>query len=295
MKKTFGDKGDKRELDIATFKIATFKRLIKTWYKKNRRDLPWRRTNDLYRILLSEVMLQQTQVSRVLIKYEEFLHAFPNMEDLARAPLRSILTVWRGMGYNRRALYLKQTAARLTKQLTAPKQNTPQTATHTAASIAEGRFPGIGPNTAASICAFAFNRPTIFIETNIRTVFLHHFFPRAKNVPDKQLLPLIAAALDKKNPREWYYALMDYGAMLKKTIGNPSRRSKHYATQSRFEGSARQLRGRIVKLLTQRTHLPLTAIATTLKKSPAALTPILASLARDGLIKKKNNLYAISA
>lgn len=279
MKKTFGDEG--------ALNIAKFKRLIKTWYKKNRRDLPWRRTKNLYHIFLSEVMLQQTQVSRVLVKYEEFLRAFPNMEDLARAPLRSILTVWRGMGYNRRALYLKQAAGRLTAT-TARKQTQP-----TPADLAQ--LPGIGPNTAASICAFAFNQPTIFIETNIRTVFLHHFFPNTKNITDKQLLPLIAVTLDKKNPREWYYALMDYGTMLKKTIGNANHRSTHYITQSRFEGSARQLRGRIVKLLTRHTHLSITTIATTLRKFPTELVPILTSLTRDGLIKKENNLYSISA
>jgi A/G-specific adenine glycosylase len=117
------------------------------------------------------------------------------------------------------------------------------------------QLPGIGPNTAASIATFAYNKSVLFIETNVRTVFLHHFFPGEEGVADAQLMPLIAEAQDAKNPREWYWALMDYGTFLKKEFGNASRRSRHYTKQSKFEGSLRQLRGHILRLLLQHNRL----------------------------------------
>src|SRR5690606_13382316 len=111
-------------------------------------------------------------------------------------------------------------------------------------------FPGIGAATASSICAFAFNIPTVFIETNIRTVFIHHFFQNEVIVKDKEIMPFIQESLDYANPREWYYALMDYGVMLKAQYGSINKRSAHYAVQTKFEGSDRQIRAKVLKIIT---------------------------------------------
>jgi A/G-specific adenine glycosylase len=212
------------------------------YYKQHaRHDMPWRQSDnkgtfDVYHILVSEVMLQQTQVSRVMDNFPQFLQKFPTASHLADAPLAEVLIAWQGLGYNRRAQYLHMAAQRFrTKKvwnyedLVACK--------------------GIGANTAAAVVVYAYNTPRVFIETNIRTVFIHHFFPERTDVHDKELLPIISATLSKELPREWYWALMDYGSHLKKTVGNTARRSKHYAKQSPFEGSARQLRGKILRQL----------------------------------------------
>lgn len=208
----------------------------------------WRETIDPYAIVVSEIMLQQTQTERVAKKYPEFLTIFPTFTILAQAPLADLLRTWQGMGYNRRAIALQKIAVRVMNEFDGILPSNPETLT---------TFPGIGPNTAGSICAFAFNVPTIFIETNIRSVFLHHFFPGKKNVHDRELLPLIKQTLDLKNPRDWYYALMDYGVYLKKLHPNPSRRSTHHTKQTKFEGSDRQIRGKILRVLLKHPSLTL--------------------------------------
>ena len=222
------------------------------------RDLPWRRTRDPYIIWLSEVMLQQTQVPRVEARMPAWLDRFPHIEALAAASAADVLAAWQGMGYNRRALAL-HTAARQIVQ-----KHVGEFPRDTAALIA---LPGIGPATAQGIRAFAFDLPGVYLETNVRTVFLHHFFPDVPGVPDRELTALIEAACpaapgatgdvapyampqdDEDTPRAWYYALLDYGAYLKKTIPNPSRRSAGYTRQSRFEGSRRQKRAELVRVL----------------------------------------------
>lgn len=220
------------------------------------RDLPWRRTRDPYEIWLSEVMLQQTQVPRVLTRWREWLDRFPDVTALACADTADVLAAWQGMGYNRRALALKAAAETV---CTVYDGVVPS---DTAALKA---LPGIGPATAQGIRAFAFDLPGVYLETNVRTVLLHHFFPDVPGVPDRELIPLaastcpgtgseagvsFAAPLDGDDtPRSWYYAMLDYGAYLKKTIPNPSRRSSTYTKQSRFEGSRRQKRAHIVRML----------------------------------------------
>lgn len=202
-----------------------------------RHDLPWRATRDPYRVLVSEVMLQQTQVSRVKPKYEEFVRAFPDARALAAAPFADVLRVWQGLGYNRRAKALKQIA-----EVVVAKHGGEVPATMEELTA----LPGVGRATAGQVLAFAFGIGVPFIETNIRAVFLHEFFADAADVPDAAILPLVEATLDRERPREWYWALLDYGAYLKATVPNPSRRSRHHARQGRFEGSNRQLRGRLL-------------------------------------------------
>ena len=206
------------------------------------RDLPWRHIDDPYAVLVSEIMLQQTQVTRVGRFWERFLEAFPTLDALAAAAVPDVLERWQGLGYNRRALALKRTADQC-------------------AADGRGRLPdsyegllalpGIGPATAAGVMAFAHQVPGVYVETNVRAVFLHELFPHEDKVSDKMLEPLVAAAAfhptAAADPRRGYYGLLDYGAHLKATGVNPTRRSASYSRQSVFEGSRRQKRAWIVR------------------------------------------------
>lgn len=239
--------------------IESFRTLIREQGARLYRDLPWRRTRDPYGIWLSEVMLQQTQVSRVLDRWGAWLERFPNVEALAQAGVSDVLAAWQGMGYNRRALALKATAETVASEYGGVFP-------HDAGALKA--LPGIGPATAQGIRSFAFDLPGVYLETNVRTVILHHFFPDVPGVPDRELTPLVEASCPgvpggsgsssgrfaapqdaRDTPRTWYYAMLDYGAYLKKTIPNPSRRSSSYTRQSRFEGSRRQKRAQIVRML----------------------------------------------
>ena len=230
------------------------------------RDLPWRRTYDPYAIWISEVMLQQTQVSRVDGRWQRWLERFPTVDALAAAAPSDVLEEWQGLGYNRRALSVHRAAQAISEAGGVFPQDPKELV----------KLPGIGPATAAGICAFAFNLHGVYLETNVRTVFLHELYPQAEGVPDSELVPLVeltcpasvtnvadavAAVTDavvdtaaesdetELTPRSWYYALLDYGAYLKKTIPNPSRRSKSHVKQSRFEGSHRQKRAELLRVL----------------------------------------------
>jgi A/G-specific adenine glycosylase len=270
---------------LTTRQIRTFQKIILSHYYANgRHDLPWRKTRNPYRILVSEVMLQQTQVERVLLKYKLFLNIFPTLGSLASASLSDIVTVWQGLGYNRRAVALKKTAGIILDTYHGRFPKTPDMLR---------RLPGIGHATASAITAFAFNRPVLFVETNIRTVFIHYFFPRKKKIHDGEITPLLEQTLDASQPREWYYALMDYGAYLKKIYRNPNNRSIHYVKQSRFQGSSRQVRGQIVRLLTQNGALSRNQIERLLQTQKYDIDAILDQLRKDELIRKKGSTYVI--
>jgi A/G-specific adenine glycosylase len=225
--------------------IKRFRRTIYAYYRRQRRPFPWRDRITPYGIVVSEIMLQQTQTSRVITKYREFMQTWPTFAALAQAPTNRLMQVWHGLGYNRRALALRRLAQVV---VTTYHGKLPQTSEELDA------LPGIGAATAGSIRAFAFDLPAVFIETNVRTVFIHFFFPRSRQVSDHTLLPLVEQTLDRRHPRDWYYALMDYGVMLKKTTSNPSRRSKHYSKQSPFGTSNRRIRGLILKTLLTGPH-----------------------------------------
>lgn len=265
-----------------------FQRTVWNYYRRHRRDFLWRRTRNPYRILVSEIMLQQTQTDRVVPFYINFLARFPTLDDLARAPLRDVLRAWSGLGYNRRALYLKRAAEIVMRDHRGRLPTEPDVLQE---------LPGIGPYTAAAVACFAFGRPTIFIETNIRTVYLHHFIPppsggRIKvGVQDSSLFPLIHSTLDTKRPRDWYYALMDYGAYLKKTLGtNPSRQSVHYTRQTPFHGSLREVRGALVREITTGRLRTLSLMR---RFGRLRVKKALAGLERDGIIKKTRNRFHI--
>jgi A/G-specific adenine glycosylase len=253
------------------------------YYHKHGRDLPWRHPEangnfDPYKILISEIMLQQTQVGRVISKYQQFISRFPTVQALATASLGEVLQVWSGLGYNRRAQYLHRAAQQIDNQLF------PQTMAELVA------LPGIGFNTAAAILVYAYNQPQPFIETNIRTVYIHHFFKDQTGVSDKQLQPFIEQTMDRERPREWFWALMDYGSHLKATIGNVSQSSRHYAKQSRFEGSRRQIRGEILKQLgnSPRRLEELQQVI-----PDERLLAVLADLTKEGLVVLDHSQYRL--
>lgn len=201
--------------------------------------MPWRQYPTLYNVVVSEMMLQQTQVSRVIPKFVAFVGRFPDFNTLAQASQARVLESWQGLGYNRRAKFLHETAQQIVNGASTVSQS----------DLAS--LPGIGLNTAGAILNYAYNIPTAFIETNIRTVYFHHFFHDFDTVTDRQILALVDATMDKDNPREWFWALMDYGADLKRQGYAHNTKSRYYKKQSKFDGSLRQMRGEIVRRLTQ--------------------------------------------
>lgn len=221
--------------------IETFQETVWGYYRKHGRNLPWREDPSPYKVLVSELMLQQTQVTRVIPKFDAFMYTCPSFASLAEEPLGEVLALWSGLGYNRRAKFLHQTAQTVVRDFAGQLPST-------RAELI--KLPGIGKNTAGAILAYAYEQPVVFVETNIRTVYFHHFYPDASElVTDKQIENLVAQTIDKEHPREWYWALMDYGTHLKKTAGGRLASSKHYTRQSPLKGSPREMRGRILKAL----------------------------------------------
>jgi A/G-specific adenine glycosylase len=263
-----------------------FRRRIYRYFHDHGRQMPWRDTADPYRILISEIMLQQTQVERVALKYDPFLTAFPDLSALARAPLRDLLANWQGLGYNRRALALQRLARQVVAEFDGRLPD----------SVAALRtLPGIGPATAGALAAFAFNQPVVFIETNIRRVFLHFFFPGRSGVTDQEILPLVDQTLDRRHPRPWYYALMDYGAMLKRAAPNPNRRSAHHQRQAPFAGSDRQIRGLILQALLKTPVLSLESLIEAVGQSPARTTRLTHTLLREGFLEQQGPRFHLAA
>jgi A/G-specific adenine glycosylase len=274
-----------------------FQKTIFDYYRKNRRTFPWRSPSlqfrrgsknlDPYKILVSEIMLQQTQTLRAIPKYENWISHFPTFESLAQAPLQQVLKEWKGLGYNSRALRLHQAA-----KIVVDKYNGKLPADYETILA----LPGIGPYTAGAVMAFAFNKPFPIIETNIRTVFIHFYFknrgPTSVTIHDKEILELVKKTLPEKNSRDWYYALMDYGVMLKKTVGNLNIKSRHYTKQSQFKGSNRELRAKILHLITQ-APVSLTAIQANIIADPEKIETTLSKLQQEGFIKKLKTVYYI--
>lgn len=255
-------------------KVAAFRHEVWKYYKKNgRNDLPWRKTTDPYKILVSEVMLQQTQVPRVIEKYKSFLKKFPTVQKLAKAKLSDVLKEWNGLGYNRRAKYLHDAAKVVVGEYDGDMKE----------ALAHA-LPGVGPYTRAAVRTFAFNEPHTMIETNIRTVFIHHFYQGRTSVTDKALLPLIEQAAEDQDPRTWHWALMDYGSYLKRSGVRNNSQSKHYTKQSKFEGSLRQVRGEILRQLHDGKK----------PKGDVRVSLALKGLERDGLVKKEKGKWLIA-
>lgn len=220
-----------------------FKEIVWQKGKELFRPMPWRTDTRGYYVLVSELMLQQTQVDRVRPKFEDFIARFPDVATLAGASLSDVVSLWNGLGYNRRAKYLHDAAKMISGELGGA---------FPVSKDALCKLPGVGPNTAGAIRAYSFNLPEVFIETNIRTVYFHHFFDNGEIVDDKTLMTLVGDTLDQENPREFYWALMDYGTWLKKNGAARLAQSKHYKKQSPLKGSVREVRGQIIRLLMEK-------------------------------------------
>jgi A/G-specific adenine glycosylase len=289
---------------MARTDIQSFRREVWNYYKKNGRNtLPWRKTTDPYKILVSEVMLQQTQVPRVIEKYKSFIKKFPSIRALAKVPLSEVLKEWSGLGYNRRAKYLHDAAKIVTGEFNGDMKK-----------ALEHPLPGVGAYTRAAVGTFAFNEPNEMIETNIRTAYIHHFFrPSGKTkqggplLHDAEILEIAAKAAEGQDPRAWHWALMDYGSYLKRTGVRNNIRSKHYTKQSKFEGSLRQVRGEILRQLHNgpasqsaihrnlaRTLLGSHEARGVLAAKEKRLAESFAGLERDGLIKKEKGKWRIA-
>ncbi len=229
-------------------------------------------------------MLQQTQVERVMPKYLKFISLFPTVQKLAAASVSEVLTAWQGLGYNRRAIALHDCAIEV--------QNTYR-------GVVPSRvedlvmLPGIGRATASAIMVYAYNAPEVFIETNVRRVFIHFFFQDRDTVHDGAIEPLVRASLWRENPRDWYNSLMDYGSLLKTRVPNPNRRSVHHHPPTCFLGSDRQLRGLILRKLLAEGEMTENALATELKVDCSKVLPILMAMQRDGLITTDATVWKV--
>ncbi|MBU1293023.1 A/G-specific adenine glycosylase [Patescibacteria group bacterium] len=263
-----------------------FRELVLAYYASlGRHTLPWRKTRDPYHILVSEMMLQQTQVERVVPYYTSFLKKFPSVSSLAKAPLSSVLREWQGLGYNRRAKYLKEAAQEVVALHGGVFPKTPEELQ---------ALPGIGSYTARAVCAFAYNTDVVCIETNIRTVVLHHFFSEAEHVSDAEVLHVLEKALPKGNAREWYAALMDYGTYLKRTGASQNKRSTTYKKQKAFKGSRREVRGALLKALVQSPATKATLLKLFPKERVQEVDEQITVLLREGLIQKRRSTYTLA-
>tara|TARA_Y100000310_G_scaffold334233_1_gene413469 strand:+ start:4626 stop:5417 length:792 start_codon:yes stop_codon:yes gene_type:complete len=249
---------------------------ILSWYKVHKRDLPWRKTSDPYKILVSEIMLQQTQVDRVIPKYLAFLKAFPSINALASAKTDDVLTLWSGLGYNARAIRLQKTAQVITKDF-------------------KGKFPkdrdvlltlpGVGPYTANAVLSFAFNLPFPCIDTNIRRILLHELqLPESTSIT--KLYSIAESLIPKNKSCIWHNALMDYGSsvLTAKKTG-----IKALTKQSKFLHSRRWYRGQIMKIVVKEKKISLNKLSKLLKKEKTFLVSILDELQKEKLVKVVKN------
>ena len=256
-----------------------FRELVWSEARARYRDMPWRDEPSFYHVLVSEVMLQQTQVSRALIKFAEFMKAFPSIEHLASAPLADVLRVWTGLGYNRRAKFLWQAA----QQVVVDGQ--PKTVKDLE------RLSGVGKNTAGAIMNYVYQVATPFIETNIRTVYIHHFFADSFDISDKELIALVESTMDSEQPRQWFWALMDYGSYLKSTQGGRLNQSKHYKKQSPLKGSVREVRGQIIRVLA--SHSMSEGTLRDAVSADERFESALSGLMKDGLVQIIDSSYRL--
>ncbi len=255
--------------------VTRFQGIVTAWYADNRRSMPWRDTRDPWSVFVSEIMLQQTQTERVRPKYLAWMERFPRPESLASAPLDEVLRMWSGLGYNRRALALARAAIEI---VDGHDGQVPRTERDLLS------LPGVGKYTAAAIAAFAFGQPSVLVETNVRAVFLHHFFPDSEKVPDRIIEPLVLASVDKDDPRTWYYALMDYGVELKRRFRNPAKRSASHVRQSPFADSRRRLRGEVLRLLSSSPVVAVRDIERVLSFSQERVREALTDLVAEGFV-----------
>jgi A/G-specific adenine glycosylase len=261
-----------------------FQRVILDFYALHGRTFPWRTTKDSYAIFVSEVMLQQTQTERVVPKYEQFLTLFPSWSSLSKATLAEVLKAWEGLGYYRRARHLHRAAGVVVESHAG---ETPETIEDLKS------LPGVGNYTAAAISAFAYGKCAPMIETNIRAVYLHSFFAGREGVPDSELLPIIERTCFREDPRSWYYGLMDLGVVLKQHVRGINSQSAHYKKQSTFEGSIRQVRAAVLKLLVNSQGARLATLKKQLPREADKIERVLSQLFSEGFIVRERNVYRV--
>lgn len=239
--------------------VLRFRKAVRSFYRSCGRDFAWRKTRDPYRVLVSEIMLQQTQTQRVAERFPLFLKAFPNLRALARAPQSEVIRAWEGLGYYRRARNLHRAAQAVVE-------------------LHEGRIPesydalralpGVGAYTAAAVMAFAFDRGVAMIETNIRSVYLYAFFKDHSAVSDREILQIVAETMPTKNVREWFYALMDLGVELKKQAPRINHASRHHKAHSPFKGSDRRVAAQVLRyIVTSARPVSKAALAKEIRRS----------------------------
>ena len=262
---------------------SNFQELIVQKGRELYRTMPWREDTRPYYVLVSEIMLQQTQVDRVVPKFEAFIERFPDEATLAKASLGDVLALWSGLGYNRRAKYLHDAAKMIVNEYDGSFPPSYDDLV---------KLPGVGPNTAGAIMAYAYNQPVIFIETNVRTVYFEHFFADGDKVHDAEVRAAIESTLDRKHPREFYWALMDYGSWLKRQGAGRVTQSKHYKKQSALKGSVREIRGQIIRQLTNgdKTEDELRRMVIYDERFKAALTGVM----KDGLVVQTENILHLT-
>ena len=264
--------------------LEAFRAAVWDFYRANGREMPWRGIDDAYGVLVSEVMLQQTQVARVTARWVEWMTVFPTVDALAIAPLAVVLERWQGLGYNRRAVALKRCAEQVAERFGGVLPADP-------AVLAT--LPGIGPATAAAVVDYAYEAPAPFIETNVRAALIHCFFADADDVPDRDLRPIAEAVWDCEDPRGWGYAITDYGAHLKRILPNPSRRSRHHVRQSPFEGSRRQKRARLLRAVLARPGSDAGAYAGETGVAAGEALELLEALAVEGFLRKSGEEWSV--
>ena len=278
-------------MQLSKKEIQQFQKIILNYFTiSGRTHLPWREKINPYKVWVSEIMLQQTQVDRVIPFFNNWIKHFPNLQTLANASQVDILRHWKGLGYNSRALRMKKSAEEIVQKYNGifPKGK----------SKIE-KLSGIGPYTAGAIIAFAYDQPVVIIETNIRRVFIYHFFQDQESISDEAILDLVEKTLPEKDLRIWYWALMDYGSFLGKTLNvkgkkyNPNVQSKHYNKQLKFIGSDRQIRGKILEILLQEKNNEITLVklqkkVTELTMDNERIQKILNRLALEGFIVIQN-------
>lgn len=284
-------------------------RAIQRWYKRQGRTLPWRDISNPYRIFISEIMLQQTQVSRVLVKYPEFLRRFPTLGSLANAKRRDVVLAWQGMGYNNRAVRLHQFALAVTQN---HRGKIPQNFDSLIA------LPGVGKYTANALLSSAFNKQLPIVDVNVQRV-LSRIFWRMKSTSEmrnaKEIWKLAEGILPNKSAYDWNQALMDLGAMVctatspkcdicpvAKLCSSRTGMKRENAVRPKREPSLngipnRMYRGKIIQLLRRlngtgsiRADLLARAVYPTFsQKNEKWMKKLIADLEKDGLIQLKGN------
>jgi A/G-specific adenine glycosylase len=264
--------------------ISEFKEVIYSHYEERGRTFPWRTDSRPWGVMVSEFMLQQTQTERVIPYWERWMRLWPTPRDLAKVSLEEALREWSGLGYNRRGRFLIECARLITKKYDGKVPEIPALLRP---------LPGIGAYTAGAIACFGYNYPSVFIETNIRASVLHFFFQDQREIEDREIVPILKEALDQTNPRRWYWALMDYGAALKKVTVNPGRRSAHYTKQSPFNGSLRQIRGRIIKTLVAQGPTTADELLKQTGINSEELYRALKNLEKDSMVAEEAGMYQL--